>query len=65
MEYLKTRGLQKIEAKGEAFDTDFHEAVTQFPVQDPEMKGKVIEVVQTGYLYGGKVLRFAKVVVGA
>lgn len=65
MEYLKTRGLQKIEAKGEAFDTDYHEAVTQFPVQDPEMKGKVIEVVQTGYLYGGKVLRFAKVVVGA
>lgn len=65
MEYLKTRGLQVIEAKGEAFDTDFHEAVTQFPVQDPEMKGKVIEVVQTGYLYGGKVLRFAKVVVGA
>ena len=64
-EYLKTRGLQKIEAKGEAFDTDYHEAVTQFPVQDPEMKGKVIEVVQTGYLYGGKVLRFAKVVVGA
>ena len=55
MDYLKTRGLAKIEAKGEDFNTDFHEAVTQFPAPSEDMKGKVIDVVQTGY----------KVVVGA
>ena len=65
MDYLKTRGLARIEAKGEPFDTDFHEAVTQFPAPSEEMKGKVIDVVQTGYTLNGKVLRYAKVVVGA
>ena len=65
MDYLKGRGLAVIEAKGEEFNTDFHEAVTQFPVSDEEMKGKVIDVVQIGYTYNGKVLRYAKVVVGA
>ena len=65
MDYLKGRGLSVIEAKGEEFNTDFHEAVTQFPVSDEAMKGKVIDVVQTGYTYNGKVLRYAKVVVGA
>ena len=55
----------RIEAKGETFDTDFHEAVTQFPAPSEEMKGKVIDVVQTGYTLNGKVLRYAKVVVGA
>lgn len=65
MDYLKTRGLEVIDAKGKEFDTDFHEAVTQFPAPTEDMKGKVIDVVQTGYLLGGKVLRYAKVVVGA
>lgn len=65
MGYLKTRGLEVIEAKGARFDTDFHEAVTQFPVQDETQKGIVIDVVQTGYTLNGKVLRYAKVVVGA
>ena len=65
MEYLKTQGLAKIEAKGEVFDTDFHEAVTQFPAPSEDLKGKVIDVVQNGYTLGGKVLRYAKVVVGA
>ena len=65
MDYLKTRGLAKIEARGEVFDTDFHEAVTQFPAPSEDMKGKVIDVVQTGYTLNGKVLRYAKVVVGA
>lgn len=65
MDYLKTRGLEKIEAKGEDFNTDFHEAVTQFPAPSEDMKGKVIDVVQTGYLFNGKILRYAKVVVGA
>lgn len=64
MDYLKTRGLAVIPAKGETFDTDFHEAVTQFPAPSDEQKGKVIDVVQTGYTLNGKVIRYAKVVVG-
>ena len=65
MEYLKSRGLTVIEAKGQAFDTDFHEAVTQFPAPSEDLKGMVLDVVQTGYLLNGKILRYAKVVVGA
>lgn len=64
MDYLKTCGLAVIPAKGETFDTDFHEAVTQFPAPSDELKGKVIDVVQTGYTLNGKVIRYAKVVVG-
>lgn len=64
MAYLKTCGLEVIEAKGKKFDTDFHEAVAQFPVPEEDKKGLVFDVVQTGYLLGGKVLRYAKVVVG-
>ena len=65
MDYLKTKGLAVIEAKGTKFDVDLHEAVTQFPAPTPEQKGMVIDVVQTGYTLNGKVLRYAKVVVGA
>jgi len=63
--YLKGKGLERIEAKGADFDTELHEAVTTFPAPSEEQKGKVIDVVQTGYTLGGKVLRYAKVVVGA
>ena len=64
MGYLKTKGLAVIEALGQDFDTDLHEAVAQFPVQEEAQKGKVFDVVQTGYTLNGKVIRFAKVVVG-
>lgn len=64
MAYLQSKGLAVIQAKGEVFNTDIHEAVAQFPVQEEEMKGKVFDVVQTGYTLNGKVIRFAKVVVG-
>ena len=64
MGFLKTKGLAVIEAMGQDFDTDLHEAVAQFPVQEEEQKGKVFDVVQTGYTLNGKVIRFAKVVVG-
>ena len=64
MAYLKTRGLEVIKAKGEKFDTDFHEAVAQFPVPEEDKKGIVYDVVQTGYTLSGKVIRYAKVVVG-
>lgn len=62
--YLKTRGLEEIDARGKKFDTDFHEAVAQLPVEDAGKKGTVLEVVQAGYTLGGKILRYAKVVVG-
>ena len=62
--YLKSKGLEPIDAKGKEFDTDFHEAVAQYPVPEEEQKGKVFDVVQTGYTFGGKILRYAKVVVG-
>lgn len=62
--YLKTRGLAAIDARDKVFDTDLHEAVAQFPVNEDDKKGKVFDVVQTGYTLNGKVIRFAKVVVG-
>ena len=65
MAYLKTRGLAVIDAKGQPFDTEFHEAVTMFPAPSEDLRGKVIDVAQTGYTLGGKVLRFAQVIVGA
>ena len=64
MSYLKSKGLAVIEAMNQPFDTDLHEAVAQFPVQEEDKKGKVFDVVQTGYTLNGKVIRFAKVVVG-
>ena len=64
MGYLKTKGLEIIKAKDEKFDTDFHEAVAQIPVGEEDMKGLVFDVVQTGYTLSGKVIRYAKVVVG-
>ena len=64
MAYLQSKGLAVIEALGNEFDTDLHEAVAQFPVQEEDKKGKVFDVVQTGYTLDGKVIRFAKVVVG-
>ena len=62
---LHEEGLEPIAAKGEVFDTELHEAVTLFPAPSEDLKGKVIDVAQTGYTFGGKVLRFAKVIVGA
>ena len=64
MAYLQGKGLAVIDAVGKEFDTDLHEAVAQFPVQEEEKKGKVFDVVQTGYTLNGKVIRYAKVVVG-
>ena len=64
MSYLQSKGLAVIEAMGQPFDTDLHEAVAQFPVPEEDKKGKVFDVVQTGYTLNGKVIRYAKVVVG-
>lgn len=64
MGYLKSKGLAPIEAVGKELDTDFHEAVAQFPVQEAEKKNRIFDVTQQGYTLNGKVIRFAKVVVG-
>lgn len=62
---LSQAGLEPIIAMGEPFNTDFHEAITNIPATDPEMKGKIVDVIEKGYLLGGKVIRFAKVVVAS
>ena len=62
-ETLKQKNVVEIQAVGEEFNADFHEAVARFAAGE-EMKGKVIDVVQRGYMLGDKVLRYAKVVVG-
>lgn len=64
MNILKQKGLEEIEVKEQEFDTDFMEAITNIPAPSEEMKGKVVDVIQKGYLLNGKMLRFAKVVVG-
>lgn len=63
-DYLKSKGLATIEAMDCELDTDFHEAIAQFPVEDAEKKNKIIDVVVNGYTLNGKVIRFARVVVG-
>ena len=64
MNILKQKGLEAIDAKGKEFDTDFHEAITNVPAPSDDLKGKVVDVIQNGYLLNGKIIRFAKVVVG-
>lgn len=62
---LAKQGLKEIEnPKGEVFDVEVHEAVTQFPAPSEDMKGKVVDQIEKGYTLGEKVLRFTKVVVG-
>jgi len=63
-EFLKQNGIKEIDAKGKDFDTDLHEAITKIPAPAEEMKGKIVDVVQKGYLLNEKVIRFAKVVIG-
>jgi molecular chaperone GrpE len=61
---LDKKGLKEIEdPNGKVLDTDFHEAITNIPAPSEKMKGKIIDTIEKGYLLGGKVLRYAKVVV--
>lgn len=62
---LMAHGLKPMHAKGELFDPELQEAISQLPSPDNKMKGKVLEVVENGYTLNDKVLRHAKVVVGA
>jgi len=62
---LEKKGLKEIENPiGNVLDTDFHEAITNIPVSSKKDKGKIVDVIEKGYLLGEKVLRYAKVVVG-
>ena len=60
---LGQEGLQKIETDGQTFDTDFHEAIALIPSPSEELKGKILDCVQTGYMLNDKVIRHAKVAV--
>lgn len=60
---LSQEGLRKIETEGKEFDTDFHEAIAMIPAPAEELKGKILDCVQTGYTLNDKVIRHAKVAV--
>jgi len=61
---LKKKGLEEIESMDAEFNTDEHEALTMIPAPEEDKKGKVLDVIQKGYKLNGKVIRFARVVVG-
>ena len=62
---LKSKGLSLIEInKGDEFNADHHEAVTQIDSPDKNMKGKIIDIIEKGYKLGEKVIRYPKVVIG-
>ncbi|MES2591671.1 MAG: nucleotide exchange factor GrpE [Bacteroidota bacterium] len=61
---LSQKGLEEMKSTGEAFNTDLHEAITNVPAPSDDLKGKVVEELEKGYTLNGKVIRFAKVVIG-
>lgn len=62
---LTEKGLKIMEVRaGDNFNVDFHEAITQIPAPSEDLKGKIVDVIETGYTLGDKVIRFAKVVTG-
>ncbi len=62
---LTEKGLKPVEVKqGDAFNVDLHEAITQIPATSEDLKGKIVDVIETGYTLNEKVIRFAKVVIG-
>jgi molecular chaperone GrpE len=61
---LQSKGLKEMNSIGEEFNPDVHEAITEIPVPDENMKGKVVDEVEKGYMLNDKIIRFSKVVVG-
>jgi len=61
---LNNKGLKKMESTGELFDPELHEAITKIPAPSEEMKGKVIDTIESGFYLNDKIIRHAKVVVG-
>lgn len=64
VDILSKQGLKAMETNGEVFNAELHEAITEIPAPTDEMKGKVIDTVETGYYLKDKIIRFPKVVVG-
>jgi len=64
MSVLAQDGVKVIETKDKPLDTDYHEAIAVIPAPDKDLKGKILDCVQTGYMLNDKVIRHAKVVVG-
>ena len=62
---LNKHGLKEIESNGQVFNSDIHEAIAQIPAPQEELKGKVMDTVEKGYTLNEKVIRYAKVAVGA
>ncbi|MCF0073232.1 nucleotide exchange factor GrpE [Dyadobacter sp. CY261] len=62
---LESKGLKPMESKGADFDADIHESIAQFPAPSEDLKGKVIDEIEKGYYLNDKVIRYAKVIVGA
>jgi len=63
-DFLKLNQVSEIEAIGQDFCVDMHDAITKIPAPAEDLRGKVVDVVQKGYLLNGKVIRYAKVVIG-
>ncbi|MDF1698444.1 MAG: nucleotide exchange factor GrpE [Saprospiraceae bacterium] len=61
---LNAKGLKKMDSTGEVFDPEMHEAITKIPAPTEEMKGKIIDTIESGYYLNDKIIRYAKVVVG-
>lgn len=62
---LTEKGLKPVEVSaGDDFNVDFHEAITQIPAPSEDLKGKIVDVIETGYTLHDKVIRFSKVVIG-
>jgi molecular chaperone GrpE len=62
---LVSKGLEEVEIKiGDIFNADFAEAITQIPSPSPNLKGKIVDVIEKGYKLGDKIIRFPKVVIG-
>lgn len=61
---LQNKGLEAFEPTGESFDAELHEAITEIPAPNDEMKGKVVDTIEKGYRLNDKIIRYAKVVVG-
>jgi len=62
---LAQKGLKEMEAKGVVFDADLHEGITTIPAPSDDLKGKIIDELEKGYYLNDKVIRYAKVVIGA
>jgi molecular chaperone GrpE len=63
-DFLKVNQVMEIEATGKDFDVDMHDAITIIPAPSEDMKGKVVDVIQKGYMLNGRVIRYAKVIIG-